>query len=70
MVKFENVSADKNHVGWFQISASLGNHACQHAVLDRNQDGNPWDTETNNPPAKSATVFTDMSKLPSGLQAR
>ena len=27
IVKFENVSADRNHVGWFQISASLGNQA-------------------------------------------
>mmetsp|Transcript_70019 Transcript_70019/g.85927 ORF Transcript_70019/g.85927 Transcript_70019/m.85927 type:complete len:94 (+) Transcript_70019:293-574(+) len=27
MVRLENVSADRNQVGWFQISASFGNQA-------------------------------------------
>jgi hypothetical protein len=28
IARLEKVKAERNHVGWFQISASFGNHAC------------------------------------------
>ena len=41
MVKLEKVKADKNQVGWFQISASFGNHACNMLKFKKARKASP-----------------------------